>query len=89
MNQPTLAQPSGLVDILDKILDKGVVVAGDVKVKLLDIELLTLQLRLVICSIDKAEQIGLDFWNNEWRGGLLSSDRPKVPSAGDATKQPA
>ena len=55
-------QPQGLVDILDKILDKGLVVAGDVKVSLANVELLTIQLRLVICSIDKAEAIGLDWW---------------------------
>jgi len=51
-------QPQGLVDILDKILDKGLVVAGDIKVSLANVELLTIQLRLVICSIDKAEAIG-------------------------------
>ena len=55
-------QPQGLVDILDKILDKGLVVAGDVKVSLANVELLTIQLRLVICSIDKAEAIGLNWW---------------------------
>ena len=55
-------QPQGLVDILDKILDKGLVVAGDIKVSLANVELLTIQLRLVICSIDKAEAIGLNWW---------------------------
>lgn len=55
-------QPQGLVDILDKILDKGLVVAGDVKVSLANVELLTIQLRLVICSIDKAEAIGINWW---------------------------
>ena len=51
-----------LVDILDRVLDKGLVVAGDIKVSLADIELLTIRIRLMICSIDKAEQIGLDWW---------------------------
>jgi hypothetical protein len=53
---------SSLVDILDRVLDKGLVVAGDIKVSLADIELLTIRIRLMICSIDKAEQIGLDWW---------------------------
>lgn len=58
-------QPQGLVDILDKILDKGLVVAGDVKVSLANVELLTIQLRLVVCSIDKAESIGIDWWKHD------------------------
>lgn len=58
-------QPQGLVDILDKILDKGLVIAGDVKVSLANVELLTIQLRLVICSIDKAEAIGINWWRSD------------------------
>src|ERR1051326_5864903 len=58
-------EPQGLVDILDKILDKGLVVAGDVKVSLANVELLTIQLRLVICSIDKAEAIGINWWRSD------------------------
>src|ERR1043166_7908250 len=58
-------QPQGLVDILDKILDKGLVVAGDVKVSLANVELLKIQLRLVICSIDKAEAIGINWWRSD------------------------
>ena len=53
---------ASLVDILDRVLDKGLVIAGDIKVSLADIELLTVRIRLMICSIDKAEQIGLDWW---------------------------
>jgi hypothetical protein len=53
---------TGLVDVLDRVLDKGLVVAGDIKVSLADVELLTIRIRLLICSIDKAEQIGLDWW---------------------------
>jgi hypothetical protein len=53
---------TGLVDVLDRILDKGLVVAGDIKVSLAEVELLTIRIRLLICSIDKAEQIGLDWW---------------------------
>lgn len=58
-------QPQGLVDILDKILDKGLVVAGDIKVSLANVELLTIQLRLVICSIDKAQEIGINWWRSD------------------------
>lgn len=56
---------ASLVDVLDLILDKGLVVAGDIKVSLADIELLTLRIRLIVCSIDKAEQIGLDWWKHD------------------------
>ena len=56
------ARPTGLVDVLDRILDKGLVIAGDIKVSLANVELLTLQIRLLVCSIDKAEQIGLNWW---------------------------
>ena len=50
------------MDVLDRILDKGLVIAGDIKVSLANVELLTLQIRLLVCSIDKAEQIGLNWW---------------------------
>ena len=53
---------AGLVDLLDRVLDKGLVVAGDIKVSLAEVELLTIRIRLMICSIDKAEAIGLDWW---------------------------
>jgi hypothetical protein len=61
----TRSQPrgnTGLVDLLDRVLDKGLVVAGDIKVSLAEVELLTIRIRLMICSIDKAEEIGLDWW---------------------------
>ncbi len=56
---------SGLVDVLDRILDKGLVVAGDIKISLAEVELLTIRIRLIVCSIDKAEQIGLDWWKHD------------------------
>jgi hypothetical protein len=62
---PELVNPTrshGLVDILDRVLDKGLVIAGDIKINLANVELLTIQIRLLVCSIDKAEQIGLDWW---------------------------
>ncbi|MBI4490433.1 MAG: gas vesicle protein [Deltaproteobacteria bacterium] len=55
-------QATNLADILERVLDKGVVIAGDIRVKLLDIELLTLQLRLVIASVEKAKEMGIDWW---------------------------
>ncbi len=55
-------QASGLVDVLDRVLDKGLVVAGDIKVSLAEVELLTVRIRLIVCSIDKAQEIGLDWW---------------------------
>ena len=66
------------MDILDKILDKGLVVAGDVKVSLANVELLTIQLRLVICSIDKAEAIGINWWRSD---RFYSSDPKAVQAA--------
>src|SRR5438874_5208475 len=53
---------SGLVDVLDRVLDKGLAVAGDIKVSLAEVELLTIRIRLIVCSIDKAQEIGLDWW---------------------------
>ena len=55
-------QSTSLIDILDRILDKGLVVAGDVRISLANVELLTIRIRLLVCSIDKAEQIGLNWW---------------------------
>ena len=57
-------QSSTLADVLERVLDKGVVIAGDIRVKLVDIELLTIQIRLVICSVDKAKEMGMDWWVN-------------------------
>jgi len=63
------------VDILDRVLDKGLVVVGDIKINLANVELLTIQVRLLICSIDKAEQIGMDWWRTDPR---LSTQAPKA-----------
>lgn len=57
-------QTSTLSDVLERVLDKGIVIAGDIKVKLVDIELLSIQIRLVICSVDKAKEMGMDWWVN-------------------------
>lgn len=55
-------QSTNLADILERVLDKGIVIAGDIKVCISDIELLTIQIRLVICSVERAEQIGINWW---------------------------
>jgi hypothetical protein len=55
-------QGASLIDVLDRILDKGLVVAGDVRISVANVELLTVRIRLLVCSIDKAEQIGLNWW---------------------------
>lgn len=60
--EPSYRRSTGLVDVLDRVLDKGLVVAGDIRVSLAEVELLTIRIRLIVCSIDKAEQIGLDWW---------------------------
>jgi len=60
--QPGRNHSSGLVDVLDRVLDKGLVIAGDIKVSLAEVELLTIRIRLIVCSIDKAQEIGLDWW---------------------------
>lgn len=65
MDRPGAFRQPTLVDILDKVLDKGLVVAGDIKVSLANVELLTIQVRLLVCSIDKAQEIGLDWWRHD------------------------
>lgn len=63
MDRRTFQQPAtSIIDILDRVLDKGLVIAGDISVSLANVELLTIRIRLLVCSIDKAEQIGLNWW---------------------------
>jgi hypothetical protein len=63
--QPAYSRSTSLVDVLDRVLDKGLVVAGDIRVSLAEVELLTIRIRLLVCSIDKAEEIGLDWWRQD------------------------
>ena len=58
-------QPASLADVLELVLDKGVVIAGDIKINLLEIELLTIKLRLLIASVDKAQEIGINWWQSD------------------------
>ena len=73
---------TNLVDILDRVLDKGLVVAGDIKISLANVELLTIKIRLIVCSIDKAEQIGLNWWRYDQ--SLVRTD-PQESLAGAAS----
>jgi hypothetical protein len=58
-------QSANLADILERVLDKGIVIVGDIRVNLLDIELLTIKIRLLIASVDKAREIGIDWWEHD------------------------
>jgi hypothetical protein len=78
----------GLVDILDRVLDKGLVVVGDIKINLANVELLTIQIRLLICSIDKAEQIGLDWWRTDPRLSTTAITAPALPQPKQAASAP-
>jgi hypothetical protein len=56
---------ASLADILERVLDKGIVIAGDIRINLLDIELLTIKLRILIASVDKAKEMGIDWWEHD------------------------
>jgi len=58
-------QPANLADILERVLDKGIIIAGDIRVNLLDIELLTVKIRLIVVSVDKAQEMGIDWWRHD------------------------
>ncbi|TXL89996.1 gas vesicle protein [Streptomyces sp. IB2014 016-6] len=65
---------ANLADILERVLDKGIVIAGDIQINLLDIELLTIKLRLLVASVDKAKEMGIDWWEHD--PSLSSRARP-------------
>ncbi len=67
---------SSLVDILDRVLDKGVVIAGDIQIKLADVELLTIKIRLLIASVDKAKEMGIDWWETDSYLSSKAKDNP-------------
>ena len=58
-------QPAQLADVLERVLDKGIVIAGDIKIDLLDIELLTVRIRLLVASVDKAREMGITWWQGD------------------------
>ena len=69
---------ANLADVLERILDKGVVIAGDIRIKLVEVELLTINIRLLISSVDKAREIGIDWWSHS--SFLCSQPRPELPA---------
>nr|WP_199566921.1 gas vesicle protein [Streptomyces triticagri] len=71
---PQQGSSANLADILERVLDKGIVIAGDIQINLLDIELLTIKLRLLVASVDKAKEMGIDWWEND--PSLSSQARP-------------
>ena len=63
--RPREGGPANLADILERVLDKGIVIAGDIQVNLLEIELLTIKLRLLVCSVDRAQEMGINWWESD------------------------
>src|SRR3954453_11521077 len=57
--------PANLADILERVLDKGIVIAGDIQINLLDIELLTIKLRLLVASVERAQEMGINWWESD------------------------
>jgi hypothetical protein len=90
---PMRSAPSGitqppegatLADILERVLDKGIVIAGDIQINLLDIELLTIKLRLLVASVDKAKEMGIDWWESD---PTLSGDSRELESENQQLKE--
>jgi len=80
-SSPGGPQTANLADILERVLDKGLVIAGDIRVNLLDIELLTIKLRLVIASLDTAKQVGINWWESDPWLNAQAADRAAERSA--------
>jgi len=68
-------EASGLAEILERVLDKGIVIAGDIKISIADVDLLTIKIRLLIASVDKAKEMGIDWWEHD---SYLSSRAKEV-----------
>lgn len=83
-------EPSNLADVLERVLDKGIVIAGDIRIDLVDVELLTIKLRLLVASVDRAREMGIDWWE---RDPMLTSraarrdDQPEVARGPDGGEQ--
>jgi hypothetical protein len=85
---PTVSGTANLVDILDRVLDKGLVIAGDIRVSLANVELLTIRIRLLICSVDKAEEIGLNWWKYDPHLTLPGPSPASLPRAQRGVRRP-
>jgi hypothetical protein len=86
---PAGQQTTNLADILERVLDKGIVIAGDIRVNLLDIELLTIKIRLLIASVDKAREIGIDWWERDpsLSSGHRDQDRENLDRENKALRE--
>jgi hypothetical protein len=98
-HSPALARPdpANLADVLERVLDKGIVIAGDIRINLVDIELLTIRVRLLVASVDRAREMGIDWWEHD---PMLSSrasadgerarisDEPESPDSSDSAESP-
>jgi len=86
-------EPANLGDILERVLDRGVVIVGDIRISLLDIELLTVKLRLLIASVDTARELGIDWWQHDpWltsrgRSEVLADSRSRTEATGRGDRQ--
>jgi Gas vesicle protein len=78
-------EPANLADILERVLDKGIVIAGDIQINLLDIELLTIKLRLLIASVDRAREMGINWWESD--SSLQSIDSGENGERGQLEKE--
>ena len=77
---------TNLADILERVLDKGIVIAGDIQINLLDTELLTIKLRLLVASVDRAREMGINWWENDPSLQRLDDDKQQVGD-GDGVKE--
>ena len=77
-------EPANLGDILERVLDRGVIIAGDIRVNLLDIELLTVKIRLLVVSVDKAMEMGIDWWK---RDPMLSAEAAEAKELADENRE--
>ncbi|MET7758143.1 gas vesicle protein [Streptomyces sp. NPDC005389] len=86
---------ANLADILERVLDKGIVIAGDIRINLLDIELLTIKLRILVASVDKAKEMGIDWWEHDpslsskHSGGPLAEENRRLRAEVEALKREA
>lgn len=84
---------ANLADILERVLDKGIVIAGDIRINLLDIELLTIKLRILVASVDKAKEMGIDWWEHDpslsskHTGGPLAQENRRLRAELDALRR--
>ncbi|MCE9670121.1 gas vesicle protein [Myxococcus stipitatus] len=92
---PTSTRSSSVADILERVLDKGIVITGDIKISLTNVELLTIQIRLIISSVERAQEMGLDWWttnpnfSSRARQQLPAAQAPEAAPARGASAEPA